>query len=209
MSILQAMQWRYATKKFDANRRLSKETIDELLDIVNLAPSSFGLQPFRVLNIVNPVTRTEIETVTVNAAQVASGSHLLVFAATTQLSATAVSVFIDRLVEMRDVSRESLAGHESKIAGFVDRMDDLARFSWAQRQTYLALGVLVAAAAESGIDVCPMEGFDAAAVDRILNLDEQGLRSTVIAVLGHRAVDDSFATLPKVRKPIEQLVTTV
>lgn len=209
MSILKAMQWRYATKKFDVSKPLSKQTIDDLLDTINLAPSSFGLQPFRILNIVDPVTRAQIGATTVNPTQVASGSHLLVFAAATQLSAASVSAFMDRTAEVRGMSRESLVARESQIVAFIERMDDAPRFFWAQRQTYLAMGVLIAAAAESGIDVCPMEGFDAAAVDRLLGLDEQGLRSTVIAVLGQRAADDPFAALPKVRKPIEQLVTTV
>ena len=209
MSILKAMQWRYATKKFDVTQRLSQQTIGELIDTVNLAPSSFGLQPFRIFNIVDPAMRAQIENATVNPAQVASASHLLVFAAATQLSAATVSEFIDRTADIRGLKRVSLAAHESKIAGFVERMDDVARLGWAQRQAYLALGVLVAAAAKSGIDACPMEGFDPVAVDRILGLEEQGLRSTVFAVLGHRAVDDPFALLPKVRKSVEQLVATV
>lgn len=209
VSILKAMQWRYATKKFDINKRLGQPIIDDLIETVNLAPSSFGLQPFRILNIVDPAIRAQIEDATVNPAQVASASHLLVFAATTQLSAATVSELIDRTAEIRGLNRESLAARESQIAGFVERMDNEARLSWAQRQAYLALGVLVAAAAKSGIDACPMEGFDAPAVDRILGLKEQGLRSTVFAVLGHRAVDDPYAILPKVRKSVEQLVTTV
>lgn len=209
MSILKAMQWGYAVKKFDVSKPLSKQTMDDLLHTMNLAPTSFGLQPFRVLNIVDPFTRAQIAAATVNPSQVASASHLLVLAASTQLSAASVSAFMDRSAEVRDVSRESLVARESHIVGFIERMDEASRFFWAQRQTYLALGVLIAAAAETGIDVCPMEGFDAAAADRLLGLEEQGLRSTVIAALGHRAQDDPFASLRKVRKPMERLVTTV
>jgi len=209
MSILKAMQWRYATKKFDAIRRLDAEAIDDLLQTVNLAPTSFGLQPFRVFNIVDPTLRAQLAAATVNAAQVASASHLLVLAAASRLERAAVAGFIDRAAQVRGVERSSLAAREAQIAGVVDGMDGAARLSWAQRQAYLALGVLVAAAAQSGIDACPMEGFDAAAVDRILDLEQQGYRATVFALLGHRAADDPFSGLAKVRKPLDQLVATL
>jgi nitroreductase len=209
MSLLKAMEWRYATKKFDAAKRLSQQAVDELLQTVNLAPSSFGLQPYRIIDVRSAALREQIAGATVNPGQVNSASHLLVIAAAANLGKEAVSEFIGRAAQIRQVARDSLAAREAQIFGAVEKLDGPARFGWAQRQAYLALGVLVAAAAEAGIDACPMEGFDAAAVDRILGLEQQGYRATAFTLLGHRAEDDPFAPLAKVRKPLAELVTTV
>jgi nitroreductase/dihydropteridine reductase len=208
MSILKAMQWRYATKKFDGARRLDRGTIDDLLNTVNLAPSSFGLQPYRIVDVGDAALRERIAGTTMNPAQVNSASHLLVFAASNGLGKETVANFIDRAAAIRHVPRESLAAREAQVTAAVEKLDPPGRLAWAQRQTYLAIGVLVAAAAQSGVDACPMEGFDAAAVDGILGLDAQGYRATVFVLLGHRAEDDPFAPLAKVRKPLDQLVVT-
>lgn len=209
MSILKAMQWRYATKKFDATQRLSQHAVSELLQIVNLAPSSFGLQPYRIFNVTDAAVREQIAATTMNPAQVNSASHLLVFAASNTVGKETISAFVERAAAIRDVPRESLASREALITGAVEKLDPSARLAWAQRQLYLAIGVLVAAAAESAIDACPMEGFDASAVDRILGLEAQGLKATVFVLLGHRAADDPFALPAKVRKSLGELVAMV
>jgi nitroreductase len=203
------MQWRYATKKFDANKKLDRHSVDALLQTLNLAPSSFGLQPYRIFNIADAGLRERIAGTTMNPGQVNSASHLLVFAASTQAGPAMVGEFVDRAAAIRQVPRETLAAREALINSQVDKLDGAGRLAWAQRQLYLALGVLVTAAAEAGIDACPMEGFDAQAVDGILGLEAQGYRATTFALLGHRAEDDPFAPMAKVRKPLDELVVTV
>jgi len=210
MSLLKPMQWRYATKKFDAAKRLDTPSVETLLHTVNLAPSSFGLQPYRIFNVTDAGLREQIAGATMNPGQVNSASHLLVFAASTRVGPKMVAEFLDRAAAVRQQPRDSLASREALVNGQIGKLDGAAgRLAWAEHQLYLALGVLVAAAAEAGVDACPMEGFDADAVDRILGLEAQGLRATTFTLLGHRAEDDPFAPLAKVRKPLDELVMTV
>ena len=209
MTVLNAMQWRYATKKFDAHKRLDPRSVEALLQATNLAPSSFGLQPFRIFNITDAGVREQIAGTTMNPGQVNSASHLLVLAASTRVGPDMVREFADRAAAIRKVPRDSLVSREALINSQLDKLDGPGRLAWAQRQLYLALGVLVVAAAEAGIDACPMEGFDAAAVDRILGLEAKGLHATTFTLLGHRAEDDPFAPMAKVRKSLDALVETV
>jgi nitroreductase/dihydropteridine reductase len=209
MSLLKTMQWRYATKTFDAAKHLDDARVETLLQTVNLAPSSFGLQPYRIFNVTDAGLRQQIAGTTMNPGQVGSASHLLVFAASTRVGAEMVAEFIDRAAAVRQVPRASLASREVLINSQIEKLDGPGRLAWAQRQLYLALGILVAAAADAGIDACPMEGFDAQAVDRILGLEAQGLRATTFTLLGHRAEDDPFAAMAKVRKTLDELVVTV
>jgi nitroreductase/dihydropteridine reductase len=210
MSLLKPMQWRYATKKFDANKHLDAASVDTLLQTVNLAPSSFGLQPYRIFNVTDAGLREQIAGATMNPGQVNSASHLLVFAASTRVGPDMVAEFLDRAAAVRQVPRDSLASREALVISQISKLDGAAgRLAWAQHQLYLALGVLVTAAAEAGIDACPMEGFNADAVDNILGLPAQGLRATTFTLLGHRAEDDPFAPMTKVRKALNELVTTV
>jgi nitroreductase/dihydropteridine reductase len=206
MSTLTAMQWRYATKKFDREQPLTADQVHTLMETVRLSPSSFGLQPYRLINVENPETRERIKQAAMGQPQISDGSHLIVFAVDKQLDVAAVASFIDNAAATRKLPRESLAARETQIAGAVTKLEPKERTAWAQKQAYLALGVLVAAAAEAGIDACPMEGFDVATVDAILGLDKLGLTATVFAVLGHRAADDPMAALAKVRKPLDQLL---
>jgi nitroreductase len=203
------MKWRYATKKFDPAAKVSEAELQELLLNVQLAPTSYGLQPFNVIDVRTPALRAQIREAAIGQPQITEGSHLLVFAVRTDLDSAAVAQFIDLAAKTRGVSRETLAPRETHIQGAVNKLIPSERIIWAQKQAYLALGVLVSAAAQMQIDICPMEGFDRSQVDKILGLTEQGLASTVFAVIGHRASDDPTAGLAKVRKSADQLFMTV
>lgn len=203
------MQWRYATKKFDPSAKVSEAELEELLLNIRLAPSSYGLQPFKVIDVRTPALRAQIREAAMGQPQITEGSHLLVFAVRTDLDSAAVAQFIDLAAKTRGLSRDTLAPREVHIQGAVNKLLPSERVTWAQKQAYLALGVLVSAAAQMKIDVCPMEGFDRGQVDRLLGLPQQGLASTVFAVLGHRAADDPTASLEKVRKRAEELFLTV
>jgi nitroreductase len=203
------MQWRYATKKFDPAAKISEAELRELLLNVQLAPTSYGLQPFKVIDVRTPELRAQIREAAIGQPQITEGSHLLVFAVRTDLDSAAVAQFIDLAAKTRGLSRETLAPREMHIQGAVNKLLPSERVTWAQKQAYLALGVLVSAAAQMQIDICPMEGFDRTQVDTILALPAQGLASTVFAVIGHRASDDPTASLAKVRKSADQLFLTV
>ena len=210
MDMLTAMRWRYATKTFDAARALDDDSFAELLESVRLAPSSFGLQPFRLLVVGDPFVRARIRTLgAFGQPQVTDASRLIVFAAETDVDASTVGRYVDRAAATWGAPRETLSEREAKINQRIGSLSPGQRVDWAQKQAYLALGVLVSTAASAGIDVSSMEGFDAAKVDDILRLDEQGLTSTVLAAVGFRSAKDAAAKLAKVRKPKADLVSYV
>lgn len=205
MSLIEQLNWRYATKKFDTNKELTPEQLDTLLTAIQLSPSSYGLQHYKVIVVKDPAVRQKLREAGYNQPQITDASHLLVFAAEANINEDYVKNFIDLVAEKRGVPRESLAGFENVLLGSIASRNAEQRLIWAQKQAYIALGLLVTAAALHHIDAGPMEGFDAAKFDEILGLPEKGLTATVIAAVGFRADDDAYVKLEKVRKPKEDL----
>lgn len=201
----EALNWRYATKKFDPSKRIAAETWAALENALMQAPSSFGLQPWRFYVVDNTATRTTLRAASWNQAQITDASHLVVLARRSPLSVADVSAMMARTSEVRGIPLAELAGYQSMIEGFLARPgfdSDL----WAARQVYVALGVFLTSAALLGVDACPMEGFDPAAYDQTLQLAADGYRSTVVVTAGYRQSDDSYAALKKVRFPRERLI---
>lgn len=205
MSLIEKLNWRYATKKFDHTKKLSTEQLSDLLAAVRLAPASAGLQSYKVIVVEDPKIREQLRAAAHGQAQITDASQLIVLASETNLDETYVKNFIDFVAEKRQIGRENLAGYEQMLVGNVNRLSEDQRLVWSNKQTYIALGVLLTAAAEMGIDACPMEGFNPAQFDEILGLKEKGLTTAVIAAVGFRAEDDSYSKLVKVRKPEEEL----
>lgn len=205
MSLLDKLNWRYATKKFDETRKVSQEQLNTLLSAIQLSPSSAGLQAYRVIVVSDPIVKEQLREAAYGQQQLTTSSHVLVFAAETGLDSEYVKTYIDRIAEIRGVDRANLAVFESNINNNVSKMDDETKTTWNKKQSYIALGVLVSAAADLGIDACGMEGFDAAKFDEILGLKEKGLTTAVIAPIGFRAEDDHLSKAAKVRRPLEEL----
>lgn len=205
MSLIEKLNWRYATKKFDHTKKLSTEQLNDLLAAVRLAPASAGLQSYKVIVIEDPAIREQLRVAAHGQSQITDASQLIVLASETNLDEAYVKTFIDFVAEKRQIARENLAGYEQMLVGNVTRLNEDQRLVWANKQAYIALGVLLTAAAEMGIDACPMEGFNLALFDEILGLKEKGLSTAVIAAVGFRAEDDNYSKLLKVRKPEEEL----
>jgi nitroreductase len=205
MSLVEKLTWRYATKKFDHTKKLSTEQLNALLAAVRLAPSSVGLQSYKVIVVEDPAVREKLRVAAHGQAQITDASQLIILASETNLDEAYVKNFIDLVAEKRQTARENLAAYEQMIVGSVNRLSEDQRLVWSNKQAYIALGVLLTAAAEMGIDACPMEGFNAAQFDDILGLKEKGLATAVIAAVGFRAEDDNYSKLAKVRKPEEEL----
>lgn len=204
-----ALQWRYATKKFDPARHIPQETWDLLEQTLVLTPSSFGLQPWQFLIVENPAIREELRAASWGQSQITDASHLVVFTARTTLDEEDVDRWIDRISEVQSTPLEALAPLQSVIKGFIHPMSPEARKAWNTRQVYIALGQFMAAAAVLGIDTCPLEGIDPAAYDRVLGLENTGYATAVGCAVGYRAEDDRYATLPKVRYPHERLIRRI
>lgn len=205
MSLIESLNWRYATKKFDNAKKLSPAQLNELLHAVHLSPSSSGLQSYKVIVVEDTSVRQKLREAGFNQRQITDASQLIVFAAETNLDAIYVKNFINHLANSRGIDRTDLEGYEQMINGNIKSMNQEQRINWAKRQAYIALGVLLTSAAELGIDACPMEGFNAAQFDDILGLKEKGLTTAVIVTIGFRAADDAYSKLNKVRKPEQEM----
>lgn len=208
--LLDRLNWRYATKQFDPNRKISSQDWATLEDALLLTPSSGGLQPWKFIVVTDPAVRAKLLPASYGQPQITNASHLVVFAAKKNFSEADVDVFITHAAAKRGVPVESLAPfRDMLVGGIVKSMDEPARDAWARNQAYIALGNLLTSAALLGIDACPMEGFDRAQYDDILSLNKQGFGSAVIATLGYRTASDQYAAAPKVRFPKEQVFAHV
>ncbi|WP_462317454.1 NAD(P)H-dependent oxidoreductase [Marinilabilia sp.] len=206
MELLDKFEWRYATKRFDTNRKLGPEQVNYLLKAANLAPSSYGIQPFAVAMIEDEDMKARLSPAAYNQPQVTEASHLFVFAVRTDVSEKDVDEFVERIVKTRKVSREDVAEYEAVMKGSINKRSPESRFNWASRQAYISLGFLLAAGATQDIDVCPMEGFNKQKFDEILGLTERGFSSIAMAAAGYRSAEDTTAQDKKVRKSLEEFI---
>lgn len=205
MSLIEKLNWRYATKKFDTAKKLSSEQLDTLLTAIQLAPSSFGLQSYKVLVVEDPAIRAQLRDAAYGQSQLTDASQVIIFASETVIDSALVNKYVDRIAEVRHMERVHLGAYEDTMVGTVNRLAEDQKMTWSNKQAYIALGVLLTAAADLGIDACPMEGFQAGKFDEILGLKALGLTTTVIAPIGFRAEDDTYSHLAKVRRPKSEL----
>jgi len=208
-SVIEALSWRYATKKFDPARKIPQATWASLEKAAVLAPSSYGLQPWKFVVVTDPAVRTKLRAAAYDQPQITDASHLVVFCRRKPMGAPDVERFVDRIVEVRKVARESLAGFRDAMLGSVTGRTPEQGDVWAGRQLYIALGMFLASAAMMGVDTCPMEGFEPAKFDEILGLPALGYAATVLATAGYRAADDPIASAAKVRWTVEEAVKRV
>ncbi len=200
VSLLQQLNWRYATKKFDPTRKVPSADWAVLEEALILTPSSYGLQPWKFIVVTDPALKTKLRPASWNQAQVEDCSHLVVFTAKQDITESDVDRFIARTAEVRGVSVESLAGYRGYMVGdLVNGARHATIQEWAARQTYIAMGNLLTSAAVLGIDACPFEGLEPAKYDEILGLKGTGYATVAACPLGYRAGDDKYASTPKVR----------
>lgn len=208
-AILEGLNWRYAAKGYDKTRKVSAEDWATLEKAMLLAPSSYGLQPYKVLVISDPAVRERLKPAAYNQPQITDASQLVVFAYKKTLNDADVARYIERIAEVRGQSRESLADFENVLQGAVaGAVEKNFIETWNSRQVYIALGFLLETAALLGIDATPMEGFDAAQFNEILGLGDYS--AVVLAAVGYRDEEkDRLAKLPKVRLPESELIERI
>jgi nitroreductase len=198
--LLDALTWRYATKKFDPTKVISAETWSALEDALVLTPSSYGLQPWKFVIVTSTELKEKLRPFSWNQAQVTDCSHYVVFTIKKNLAAADVDRFVARTAEIRSVPVESIAGYRNMMVS--DVVNGARSFNvneWATRQAYIALGNFMTSAALVGVDTCPMEGIEPVNYDKTLNLAEAGYATVVACAAGYRAEDDKYAELAKVR----------
>lgn len=210
MNLLDQIQWRYATKKMDPQRVVPQEKLERILEAARLAPTSSGLQPFEIILVTNRAIREKIQAISNNQSQITDGSHLLVFAAWNNYTPERINMMFDLTNQERASTNEGWESYRKMLLGAYPARSAEANFEHAARQAYIALGFALAAAAMEEVDSTPMEGFDANALDNILDLPAKGLRSVLMLPLGYRdAAQDWLVNLKKVRKSRKQFVTEV
>jgi nitroreductase / dihydropteridine reductase len=208
--LIEKLSWRYATKKMDPTKKIPKEKLERILDAIRLAPTSSGLQPFEVLNIISAELRDKIRKVAWNQSQVTEASHLLVFAAWDNYTEARINAVYDNINMERGVSNEGLEAYRQRLLSTYPKRDEQTNYEHAARQAYIAFGFALAAAAVEEVDATPMEGFEPEKVDEILGLRARGLRSVLLLPLGFRdANNDWLVNLKKVRRARKELFTDV
>jgi nitroreductase / dihydropteridine reductase len=199
-NIVEALEWRYASKRMNGNK-VPADKVEAILEAIRLAPSSMGLQPYTILVIEDEELKQKIQPIAYNQPQIVESSHLLVFAAWDNITPTQVDEYIAHTATVRNIPEEGLAEFKNMLLGIINGNSQEQNYNWAARQAYIAFGVGLVAAAAEQVDTTPMEGFDSAALDELLNLKEKGLRSVTLMPLGYRDADnDWLANLPKVRR---------
>ncbi|TBH74020.1 NAD(P)H-dependent oxidoreductase [Aquirufa nivalisilvae] len=209
MSLVDALQWRYAAKRMNG-KKVDASKIESLLSAIQLSASGFGLQPYQILVIENQELKAKIQPAAYNQPQIVESSHLLVFAAWNEVTAEKINAFIQLVSETRNVDVADLKAYKDAIAGSLLSRPVEDQVKWMDKQVYLALGTALVAAAKLEIDSTPMEGFKPSEVDEILNLKEKGLHAVLMMAIGERdEASDFMVNAKKVRWPKEELFTHI
>ena len=207
--LLASLEWRYATKAFDT-RKLPDATWAALEESLRLAPSSYGLQPWKFIVVNDPALRAKLRPVSWNQSQVTDASHLVVFARRTEVTETDVNEFFNQMVSERGADATKLEPYrQMMLGGVVKGKDAAAQKDWAARQVYIALGQLMGAAAAMAIDTCPLEGIDPDAYTEILGLKGTGYEVVVACAVGYRSSEDKYAGMKKIRFPAARVIRRV
>ena len=208
--ILDALNWRYATKRMNG-RKVPSDKVRRILEAARLAPSAFGLQPYSILVIEDAELRARVRPIADDQPQITESSHLLVFAVWNPIPEARVDEFIELTAAERAVPVAVLEEFRESILRTLRGLESLEeQLHWARRQAYISLGIALVTAAVERVDATPMEGFDPAALDELLGLGERGLRSVALLALGYRdSGTDWLAGMKKVRWQHDRLIIDV
>lgn len=206
IDIIERLKWRYATKKFDPDKELTEAQLHTLKEAFNLTATSYGLQTLKMLVIKDKAIRKKLLEHSYHQFQVLDASHLLVICIQKDIAAIDVDAHFDNVSATRSVAESILAPYRDSLKAVMQGMTLEQKEEWSIRQAYIALGNLMTVCAITGIDSCPMEGFDTARFDDILELNKEHLKSILLLPVGFRSVDDRFSGFKKVRKQLHQTV---
>ena len=194
-----SLEWRYATQQYDTTKKVSPEDFNQLIDAARMAPSSFGLQPWKIVDVRNPETRKVLQAAAWGQTKITEADHILVLSRPTKMDEAYIEQFIATTAKTRGMAAESLDGFKKMLVGFTSQRGDDQLSIWMDKQVYILLGFLLETAAIMHIDTTPMEGFDRAKFDEILGLPRKGYQSVVLCAVGYRAKTDEAASRKKVR----------
>lgn len=207
--ILEALNWRYATKKFDSAKKLEPEKLNTIIESIRLTASSYGLQPYQVIVVSNNELKARLRLASFNQGQVEDCSHFIVLATENNIDEKYVKSYMDRVSELRALKRENLTPYEKHITGVLAGLPENDAHLWKEKQVYIALGKALMVAALLGVDTCAMEGFVKKEYDSILDLPDRGLSSCVAIALGYRHAEDLNQHLVKIRRAENKMVVVL
>ncbi|QIL38868.1 NAD(P)H-dependent oxidoreductase [Pedobacter sp. HDW13] len=206
MSLIDALNWRYAVKKMNG-QPVEQEKVDKIIAAAHLAPTSSGLQPFKVIVVTNQELKEKIAPIAYNQSQIIDSSHLLIFAANENYTEEGIDAVFTRMNAERGLPQNGTDAYKAQLKGMILSRSAEENFNHAARQAYIGFGVAIAEAALLKVDATPMEGFNGPALDELLGLDKKGLRSVTLLPLGHRdEAGDWLVNLKKVRSPKEEFL---
>ena len=209
MESIEALKWRYATKKFDATQLLPENKVAKLKQAFNLTATSFGLQPLKLVIVHNKEIQEKLMKASYNQQQVSTASHVLVLCIEKDVGKEFIENYFQKVREIRETPEDILRPHQnSLVKDFEQRPIESVR-TWATHQAYLVLGALLTVCAIEKIDSCPMEGFQAERYDELLGLEARNLESVLVLPVGIRSKDDFFAGFKKVRRPLKETVIDI
>lgn len=209
MALIDALKWRYATKKMNG-QAVPQEKVDYILEAAKLAPSSSGLQPYKLFVITNKEVKEKLRAVSFDQSQVTDASHVLVWAAWDGYSLDKISAVFDKTIAERGIPADAMDEYKQRLWGMYEPLGQEWHANHAAKQAYISFGIAIAAAAEQQVDATPMEGFIPAEVDKLLGLNELGLKSVLILPLGYRDdANDWLVNLKKVRTSKEEFITEI
>lgn len=199
------LNWRYTTKKYDSDKKISDSDLRTIKQAVKLSASSYGLQPYKVMVISDPEIREKLKPVSWGQSQITEASHLFVFCSYTKVTSAHIDAFINLTANGRRVELSSLQGYGDLMKSKLIGLSPEAASVWTAKQCYIALGNLLSVCAELKIDATPMEGFEPAGYNEILGLSEKSLQAVVVAAVGYRSNEDTTQEYDKIRKSDEEL----
>lgn len=206
MNLIEDLKWRYATKKFNAEKPVPEELVARILEAGNLAATSFGMQAYKFVVVKDRKIIDQLAACSWGE-QLKGASHLIILAARTDVDDTFIKDYLTYCNEVEPRDAEKIEARYQLISGFVKRMEEEGvKQDWAARQIYIVLGTLLTACANLKVDSCPMEGIDKVKYDEILGLKEKNLTTIVSLPIGYRAVDDEYQNKNKIRKPLIDMV---
>lgn len=209
MALIEALNWRYATKKMNG-QVVPQEKVDYILEAAKLAPSSSGLQPYKIFVITNQELKEKIRAVGFDQSQITDASHVLIWAAWEEYTLEKISAVFERTTSERGIPASAMDEYKERLWGMYEPLGKEWHANHAARQAYISLGTAIAAAAEQKVDATPMEGFIPAEVDKLLGLNELGLKSVLILPLGYRdEANDWLVNLKKIRTPKDEFITEI
>lgn len=207
MSLIENLKWRHAVKAYNPSEKVSQENIDKIVEAARLAPTSSGLQPFKILVVESQDLKDQLSEGALNPECMREASHIIIFAAWNRYTAERIDKVYDYTTDERDLPRGRFESYTEKLKSIYLPEEAEKNFAHTARQTYIALGLALAQAAELKVDSTPVEGFDNAVIDKVLDLEKHGLKSVSLMYVGVSDPSrDWIAPMKKVRIPTEEFV---